>query len=155
MFGTSKPKLFRQFVKSVTGIPHKLKNAKSSVATYVTKKMQKLKRKKKPKTLKISSPVSPISVTQECVTKSVNYRLVSQHVTLSSQVMSGPVQLEHVLAVRKVTHGAFHVSPPRSSRSCRYRSTLDWAGQTFSGNFMDLDWMDLNCHGLEGLDSVE
>ena len=34
-------------------------------------------------------------------------------------------------------------------------SGLDWVGQTFSGNFMDLDWMDLNFHGLEGLDLFE
>ena len=34
-------------------------------------------------------------------------------------------------------------------------SGMDWVGQTFSGNFMDLDWMDLNFHGLDGLDLFE
>ena len=29
---------------------------------------------------------------------------------------------------------------------------LYWVRQSFSGNLMDLDWMDLNCHGLDGLD---
>ena len=34
-------------------------------------------------------------------------------------------------------------------------SGLDWVGQICSGNFMDLDWMDLNFRGLHGLDLFE
>ena len=109
MFGRSKPKLFRQLVKSVTRIPDRLKDAKSGVTTYVAKKIKKLKQKKKPQIPEIGSSVPPVPVVQACVTPYVFEKVtitsvpatVPEHVKPQGQVIPAPVQLKHVLIDRK------------------------------------------------------